>query len=103
MPIVMIEKMITAAGFLTFPTGPQPWMTGADDGGGGDVGVGSVMAGPPGLANPASLARSGHDVRFLGWGTPPGASDPVASGAGDGQLQLGDPLRGVLEVPLEVQ
>ena len=36
----MIEKMITAAGLLTFPTGPQPWITGADgavEGGGVDA------------------------------------------------------------------
>ena len=46
MPIVMIEKMMTATGFLTFPTGPQPWTTGVD-GGGGDGGIESVMESPP--------------------------------------------------------
>jgi hypothetical protein len=40
----MIEKMITAAGLLTFPTGPHPWITPGDGGGG----VGATGCDAPG-------------------------------------------------------
>jgi hypothetical protein len=76
MPSVMIEKMITAAGLLTFPTGPQPWITGADDaidGGGIDAG-GSDGGGSDGGGSDGG----GSD----GGGSDAGGSDAGGSDAG---------------------